>query len=155
MASVATDAARLTVWALPASANPRDFSAWTPLSPRPVFGEFEGADQIACPQYTRAGSVELTFPKPDLFVAAAAKSKRKGRIYIDWQRNRKASTAIAPWSPRARPGATVACPVSWDELARTHSAAAYDLVRARRRLASLTRDPWHGYDTCRQTVPDL
>ncbi len=66
-------------------------------------------------------------------------------------------------SPRpcsARPiygdgGAPVACPVSWEELSRIDSASAYDLLRARRRIAALKRDPWEGYGQLRQNVADL
>ncbi len=97
----------------------------------------------------------LAKAKPDMFVASQAKSKRRGRIYLDWQRNKPSSTAIAPWSPRARPGAPVACPVSWEELGRAAAADAYDLDRARRRLSALGSDPWAGYTTCRQTVPEF
>jgi bifunctional non-homologous end joining protein LigD len=74
---------------------------------------------------------------------------------VDRQRNGEAATAIAPWSLRARPGAPVACPVSWEELSRIDSASAYDLVRARRRITALKRDPWEGYGKVRQNVPDL
>ena len=45
-----------------------------------------------------------------------SKAKRKGRIFIDYLRNERGSTAIAPYSVRARKGASVATPVSWDEL---------------------------------------
>lgn len=105
--------------------------------------------------FARAFARRLAQAKPDLFTASQRKAHRAGRIYVDWQRNRKSATAIAPWSPRARAGAPVACPVTWDELARSPSAAAYDIVRARRRLAALTRDPWAGYGAAAQTVPEL
>lgn len=96
---------------------------------------------------------ELSRAEPRHLVASMAKSKRRERIYIDWHRNRKGATAIVPWSPRARIGAPVAVPVSWEELSRAKSAADYDLARARRRYASLRGDPWDGYADIRQTVP--
>lgn len=105
--------------------------------------------------FAKTFAQRLAHAKPDLFTASQRKAHRAGRIYVDWQRNRKSATAIAPWSPRARPGAPVACPVTWDELARSPSAAAYDIARARRRLAALTRDPWAGFDAAAQTVPAL
>lgn len=50
------------------------------------------------------------------YTATMSKSKRRGRIFIDWLRNERGATAIAPYSLRARPGAPVAVPVTWDEL---------------------------------------
>ena len=44
------------------------------------------------------------------------KAKRKGRIFIDWLRNQRGSTAILPYSARARSGAPVAIPLAWNEL---------------------------------------
>lgn len=58
----------------------------------------------------------LSMVEPDRFVATMSKAKRKGRIFIDWLRNQRGSTAILPYSARARTGAPVAVPVDWDEL---------------------------------------
>ncbi len=58
----------------------------------------------------------LSAADPDRFVATMSKAKRKDRIFIDWLRNQRGSTAVLPYSARARPGAPVAVPVTWDEL---------------------------------------
>lgn len=58
----------------------------------------------------------LSAAEPDRFVATMSKAKRKGRIFIDWLRNQRGSTAILPYSARARPGAPVAAPIDWAEL---------------------------------------
>lgn len=63
--------------------------------------------------------------EPKRFIAEMSKAKRKGRIFIDWLRNERGATAIAPFSVRARPGAPVACPVTWDELKTIKTAAAF------------------------------
>ncbi|MFC7704132.1 DNA ligase D [Plastorhodobacter daqingensis] len=71
---------------------------------------------------------------PEGFTANMSKARRKGRIFIDWQRNGSGATAVAPWSVRARPGAPVAVPVAWDELARLERADGFSLTEARARL---------------------
>jgi len=70
---------------------------------------------------------------PDRYVATMSKAARKGKIFIDWLRNERGATAIAPFSVRARPGAPVAVPVAWDELQRTDRADAFDIHAARER----------------------
>lgn len=94
-----------------------------------------------------AEAVARTLEKrePGRFIASAAKAKRGGRIFIDWLRNERGATAIAPYSPRARKGAAVAMPVSWTELGSVKSANAYDTRTALRRIAGLKADPWTGY----------
>ncbi len=94
----------------------------------------------------------LAHEQPDRFVATAAKAKRGGRIFIDWLRNERGSTAIAPYSPRRRPGAPVATPVSWQELEGIDAANAFTLSSIGKRLAGLNRDPWEGYGDVRQSL---
>ena len=53
---------------------------------------------------------------PDRFVANMSKAKRRGRIFVDYLRNGRGATAIAPYSTRSRAGAYVATPVSWQQL---------------------------------------
>jgi bifunctional non-homologous end joining protein LigD len=67
---------------------------------------------------------------PDLYTATMAKSARKGRIFIDWLRNERGATAVAPFSVRARPGAPVAVPVGWDELRGLRRANAFSMHKA-------------------------
>jgi bifunctional non-homologous end joining protein LigD len=58
----------------------------------------------------------LAEKEPKRYTATMSKEKRKGKLFIDWLRNERGATAIAPYSLRARPGAAVAVPASWDEL---------------------------------------
>jgi bifunctional non-homologous end joining protein LigD len=88
---------------------------------------------------------------PGRFVAAMAKAKRKGRIFIDHFRNARSASAIAPWSPRAKDGAPVAMPVDWPELARLDRADAFTLRDALARLER-AKDPWAGYFKNRQSL---
>ena len=69
--------------------------------------------------------------EPERFTATMSKAKRKGRIFIDWLRNQRGSTAILPYSARARPGAPVAAPVSWAELDGIARAGAFTVKDAK------------------------
>ena len=85
----------------------------------------------------------LAAEQPERYIATMTKSKRKRRIFIDYLRNDKSATAIAPYSPRARPGAPLAWPLDWKALPRAGSGHAVTLANARRRLAAA--DPWSAY----------
>lgn len=89
---------------------------------------------------------------PDTYVAVMTKAKRKGRIYLDYLRNGHGSTAIAPYSTRAREGAPVAAPVTWQELSRLPSGARWTVETLPARLARLKSDPWEGYWDVRQSL---
>lgn len=58
----------------------------------------------------------LTSRHPDQLTTAPRKQARRGRLYLDVQRNAYAQTAVVPYTVRARPGAPVAAPLSWDDL---------------------------------------
>ncbi|HJT20782.1 MAG TPA: non-homologous end-joining DNA ligase [Nitrospira sp.] len=64
---------------------------------------------------------------PDRYVATITKSKRKGKILIDYFRNDYTATGIAGYSLRARPGAPVAVPIDWGELTQLESADQFDM----------------------------
>lgn len=91
------------------------------------------ADQEQVTEFARAFAVMLAGREPARFVATMSKAKRKGRTFVDWLRNQRGATAICPFSPRAREGAPVAVPVTWDELARLRAAAPFGLAEARER----------------------
>ena len=80
---------------------------------------------------------------PKRFVSNMAKAKRKGRIFVDYLRNGRGATAIAPYSPRARGTAPVAVPVSWTELKTMPAANVFKLRDMATRLAE--PDPWADY----------
>jgi bifunctional non-homologous end joining protein LigD len=68
--------------------------------------------------------------------------KRRGRLFIDWLRNRYAQTTVPPYAVRALPGAPVATPIDWNELGRVKPRS-YDIRSVFRRLDS-KGDPWRG-----------
>ncbi|MPY69378.1 MAG: DNA ligase D [Alphaproteobacteria bacterium] len=95
-----------------------------------------------------AGSVaaRVADDDPANFVATMTKAKRKGRIFIDYFRNDRGSTAIAPYSPRAREGAPLAWPVEWEALASVRAANQFRLGEVDTRSAK----GWPGYGKTRQ-----
>ncbi|QQA43888.1 DNA ligase D [Pelagovum pacificum] len=72
--------------------------------------------------FARTFATVLAERHPDRYTATMSKAKRKGRVFIDWLRNERGATAIAPYSLRGRAGMAVATPVSWDELGKLKSA---------------------------------
>ncbi|MGJ0395248.1 MAG: DNA ligase D [Methylocystis sp.] len=79
---------------------------------------------------------------PGKFVSTIAKSKRRGKILVDYLRNQRGATAVAPYSPRARPGAPVSVPLGWDELSPAIGPAYFSIAKTLARLDSLRSDPW-------------
>ncbi|MGA9333916.1 MAG: DNA polymerase domain-containing protein, partial [Rudaea sp.] len=95
----------------------------------------------------------LVGDRPDIYIASAAKARRRHRIFVDWLRNVRGATSVASWSLRAHVGAPVAMPLRWDELGSVEGPKAYDLATALRRCAALKRDPWAGLGELRQHLP--
>jgi bifunctional non-homologous end joining protein LigD len=94
------------------------------------------ADWETVNQFARTLARHLADKFPDKYVATMSKAKRHDRIFIDWLRNERGSTAIAPFSVRAREGAPVAVPVSWNALAQLKAANNFSMAKARKRLAN-------------------
>jgi len=89
---------------------------------------------------------------PKRYIAVMTRSKRKGKIFVDYLRNGRGATAVAAYSTRARKGAPVAAPIRWGELSDDLPPNAFNVTNIRQRLAQLQRDPWHGYDKVRQSI---
>ena len=87
---------------------------------------------------------------PDRFTANSRKASRKGKLFIDYLRNERGATAIAPWSTRSRQGAPVAVPVGWDELETIKAANQFSLADAITRAGQA--DPWKGYFATDQSI---
>jgi bifunctional non-homologous end joining protein LigD len=96
-------------------------------------------------------AVKLGEDAPDRYVAVMSKARRKGRIFVDYLRNERGSTAIAPYSTRARDNAPVAAPITWKEV-ETVAAANMFTVRTMPERAKKVGDPWPGYFDTKQSL---
>jgi bifunctional non-homologous end joining protein LigD len=67
-------------------------------------------------RFAQAVAQQLARVAPERFTAQLAKERRGGRIFIDYLRNGRGATAVTAYSLRARTGAPVSMPVSWDRL---------------------------------------
>ena len=97
----------------------------------------------------------MSLAEPDRFVATMSKAKRKGKIFIDWLRNQRGSTAIMPYSARARAGAPVAVPIDWDGLAAIDSARHWTIADARALLDRAASPTLKGWGFARQALPAI
>jgi bifunctional non-homologous end joining protein LigD len=79
------------------------------------------------------------------------KSSRVGKIFLDYLRNQRGATAVAPYSPRARAGATISLPLPWTALTRdVHPVlSVHDVVASHTKLRP---DPWKTLLTTHQQL---
>ncbi|HYE00331.1 MAG TPA: DNA ligase D, partial [Alphaproteobacteria bacterium] len=104
--------------------------------------------------FAKAFAARLEAEAPDRFLDTAAKGERGGRIYLDWLRNERGASAVAPYSTRAKPGAPVATPLAWDEVPALE-AGRFDVARVLERVrAKGFQDPWVGFDAVDQALND-
>jgi bifunctional non-homologous end joining protein LigD len=100
--------------------------------------------------FTRSIALRLVREAPRQYTAEISKAKRAGRILIDYLRNQRDATAISSYSPRARPGAPVAIPLSWDELDPRAKPRTWNLREAPVRLEE--PDPWAQFEASRRPL---
>jgi len=104
-----------------------------------------------CERFARA----LAQAEPERFTANLKKASRTGRIFIDYLRNQRGSTAVLPYVARARANAPVAAPVTWTELRGIDSAHAFTIKDAATLLERAASRALRGWGTADQTLPDL
>jgi bifunctional non-homologous end joining protein LigD len=100
--------------------------------------------------FAKGVAEELVRLAPTQFTARMTKASRKGKIYVDWVRNTPEATAIASWSPRARPGAPVAVPLAWGELDGLAGPPQESVREAPARLRDA--DPWAEFEVSRRPL---
>ncbi|MAF29552.1 MAG: DNA ligase D [Croceicoccus sp.] len=114
-----------------------------------------GHDWAAHKDFSRRFAEALSTAEPDRFTATMSKAKRKGRIFIDWLRNQRGSTAVLPFSARARANAPVAAPIGWDELDDLGNAHPWSIDDADTLVERSTGKALAGWGFADQALPNI
>ena len=115
----------------------------TPLKPTKV-------DWPAAKAFAREVCARIAADSPDRYLITMAKKDRAGRIFLDYLRNDRMSTAVAPFSPRAREGATVSMPLNWTQANAGLDPAKHTIPTVPPLLRKLTA--WEDYATSERSL---
>jgi bifunctional non-homologous end joining protein LigD len=105
--------------------------------------------------FSKRFSEALAMAEPERFTSNMAKAKRKGRIFLDYLRNQRGSTAILPYAARARADAPVAVPIAWGELKDMASGHEFTIRDAKRLVDRAESKSLAGWGFAEQDLPDL
>ncbi|MET3664933.1 DNA ligase D [Caulobacter sp. 1776] len=100
-------------------------------------------DWPAAKTFAREVCARMAADSPDQYLISMAKKDRGGKIFLDYLRNDRMSTAVAPLSPRGRPGAPVSWPVAWTQVRKGLDPARFNIRTAPGLLKDL--DAWDAY----------
>jgi bifunctional non-homologous end joining protein LigD len=114
---------------------------------------FSGSGWPELRAFSKSVARELARHSPEHYTTTPAKVAREGRIFIDYLRNSRGATAVAAYSTRATPHASVAMPLAWEELSPGLPADHYTVKNVPGRLEKLARDPWTRLFEVKQTLP--
>jgi bifunctional non-homologous end joining protein LigD len=102
--------------------------------------------------FAKAVAVRMAREDPERFLVNPSRSQRAGKIFIDYLRNDRGATAVAPYSTRARRDAPISVPIAWDELSEKIASDRFHVEDLPDWMTSLRRDPWRGMDRVRQSI---
>jgi len=122
-----------------------------------VVTPFKASKGIGWPEakaMAREICVRMAADSPDKYLVNMSKAKRRGKIFLDYLRNDRMSTAVAPLSPRAREGATVSMPLEWSQVKKGLDPKRFTVRTAPGLIAKGAA--WKGYDkAARPLLPIL
>lgn len=116
-----------------------------PIMPRYTWGDVRS--------FTKMIAELLESHDPKKFTAKSTKRGREDKIFVDYLRNGKGATAIGNYSTRAREGAPVAVPLSWDEIRGESKIPRFSIVTVLKRLRGQKHDPWTAMLKLSQKLP--
>ncbi len=102
--------------------------------------------------FARGVAYQMTRLYPDRFVPVMSKKKREGKIFIDYLRNTRGATSVAPYSTRAKHGAPISTPLAWNELTPQITPDIYRIDNIENRISRLKDDPWKDFHKTSQSI---
>ena len=112
------------------------------------------ADWPAVSSFAERFSRAIAEAEPEMFTANIRKVQRKGRIFLDWLRNQRGSTAVMPYSARAREGAPVSAPIAWEELDEYQGGNHFTIRDADELLDRASSKLLAGWGKAKQALPE-
>jgi len=123
----------------------KGFHVCVPLGPG------HGWDEVRA--FARHAAEEIAEANPERYVATASKTVRRGKIFLDYLRNGRGATFVAPYSTRAKKGAPVSMPLHWDQVSPDIRPETFTLRAVVERLGSSFVDPFAAFETLAQRLP--
>ena len=111
------------------------------------------ADWDAAKAYARGIAEAMAKDEPQRYTSVVSKAAREQKIFVDYLRNGRGATAVAPYSTRARAGAPVSTPLAWEELGPKLRGDSFNVGNIRNRLSRLSADPWASFFKLAQSLP--
>ncbi len=108
-------------------------------------------DWAALKGFAHSFVLNMEKENPSAYLTKMTKAARKDKIYLDYLRNERGATAVAPYSPRARSGMPVSMPLAWSEL-NEKTAPRFRVIDFAEWKSRLKRDPWKGLLSLKQSL---
>jgi bifunctional non-homologous end joining protein LigD len=107
-------------------------------------------DWDAAKAFAQRIALRMAADNPQRYVGKMTKALRQGKIFIDYFRNSREATSVAAYSTRARPGAPVSLPLTWEQLSRVKASNQFTVLNLKKHTR---QDAWRGIDKVRQRLP--